>query len=204
MSHYRVGCDAHKHYSLFAVMDEAGQLREKKRVNHVRGAIRDYLSQFPKGTPVALESVGNWYWIVDEIEEAGCLPRMAHAAKAKVMMGNIHTRAGHRQDRQTGRRRPGHPPAPGLSAHRLDRTGRDPRCPRAAPHPHGLLQDARRPQEPHAFDPGQVRPLSRRCQRYLRSQVAASAIGPHRHLAPGNRPMHAPRARTARPGAGPH
>jgi len=71
-------------------MDEAGQLREKKRVNHVRGAIRDYLSQFPKGTPVALESVGNWYWIVDEIEEAGCLPRMAHAAKAKVMMGNIH------------------------------------------------------------------------------------------------------------------
>jgi len=40
MSNYRVGCDAHKHYSLFAVMDEAGQLREKKRVNHVRGAIR--------------------------------------------------------------------------------------------------------------------------------------------------------------------
>jgi transposase len=34
--------------------------------------------------------VGNWYWIVDEIEQAGCIPFLAHAAKAKVMMGNIH------------------------------------------------------------------------------------------------------------------
>jgi len=34
--------------------------------------------------------VGNWYWIVDEIEAAGCLPQMAHAAKAKMMMGHVH------------------------------------------------------------------------------------------------------------------
>jgi transposase len=39
---------------------------------------------------VALESIGNWYWIVDEIEAAGCQPLMAHAAKAKVMMGNVN------------------------------------------------------------------------------------------------------------------
>ncbi len=44
----------------------------------------------PPGTPVALETVGNWYWIVDEIEDAGCLPLLAHAAKAKVMMGYVH------------------------------------------------------------------------------------------------------------------
>ena len=46
----------------------------------------------PRGrrTTVALETVGNWYWIVDEIEQAGCIPFLAHAAKAKVMMGNIH------------------------------------------------------------------------------------------------------------------
>jgi hypothetical protein len=51
-------------------------------VDHRRGAIRGFLSRFPPGTPVALETVGNWYWIVDEIEEAGCLPLLAHAAKA--------------------------------------------------------------------------------------------------------------------------
>jgi transposase len=89
-SHYKVGCDAHKRYSMFAVRGAHGELVEERRVNHERGAIRAFLSRFPEGTPVALESVGNWYWIVDEIEAAGCLPKMAHPAKAKVMMGNVH------------------------------------------------------------------------------------------------------------------
>lgn len=59
-------------------------------MEHQPGAIRELLSKFPEGTPVALESIGNWYWIVDEIEAAGCKPLMAHAAKAKVMMGNVN------------------------------------------------------------------------------------------------------------------
>jgi hypothetical protein len=98
-SHYKVGCDAHKHYSLFAVFDSLGRSFERTRVDHERGAIRTFLSQLPPGTPVALETVGNWYWIVDEIEAAGCVPLLAHAAKAKVMMGYVHTRGGCRQDR---------------------------------------------------------------------------------------------------------
>jgi transposase len=87
---YYIGCDAHKHFSLFAVLDQQGQQLQRIRINHAPGAIKDFLSQFPKGTPVALESVGNWYWIVDEIEASGCVPKMAHAAKAKVMMGNVN------------------------------------------------------------------------------------------------------------------
>jgi len=89
-SDYTVGCDAHKHYSLFAVLDGHGNLLDQSRVSHEPGALRAFLSRFPPGTPVALESVGNWYWIVDEIEAAGCLPRMAHALFAKKMMGRIH------------------------------------------------------------------------------------------------------------------
>ena len=89
-SDYTVGCDAHKHFSLFAVLDEKGDLVQRTRVGHVPGAIGAFLSQFPEGIPVALETVGNWYWIVAEIEAAGCIPLLAHAAKAKVMMGNIH------------------------------------------------------------------------------------------------------------------
>lgn len=88
--HYTVGCDAHKHFSLFAVLDDHGNLVERTRVGHVAGAIHAFLAHFPEGTPVALESVGNWYWIVDEIEAAGCLPLLANPAKAKVMMGNVH------------------------------------------------------------------------------------------------------------------
>ena len=50
---------AGKHFSLFAVLDEHGNLVERTRVGHVPGAIQAFLAQFPEGTPVALESVGN-------------------------------------------------------------------------------------------------------------------------------------------------
>jgi len=99
------------------VFDRQGKPVKRTRVNHTPGAIRTFLSRFPPGTPVALETVGNWYclhlgagtgesWMRSPVlagqarEAAGCLPQMAHAAKAKMMMGNVHTRAGRRQDRQ--------------------------------------------------------------------------------------------------------
>lgn len=89
-SHYKLGCDAHKHFSLFAVRGPHGQIIDRVRVNHYPGAIQSFLSQFPEGTPVALETVGNWYWIVDEIEASGCIPLLAHAHFAKKMMAHIH------------------------------------------------------------------------------------------------------------------
>lgn len=90
MDKYIIGCDAHKNYSYFSVLNLSTRIREHYRVPHEPGAVAGFLSSFPEGTPVALESVGNWYWIVDEIESAGCVPLMAHAAKAKVMMGNVN------------------------------------------------------------------------------------------------------------------
>jgi hypothetical protein len=59
--HYKLGCDAHKYYSLFAVLDRRGRAVSRTRVNHEPGAVRAFVSQFPPGTPVALETVGNWY-----------------------------------------------------------------------------------------------------------------------------------------------
>ena len=90
MSHYRVGCDAHRRYSQFAILDQDGQLQHQARVDHEPGAIHAFLENLPEGTPVALETVGNWYWIADEIEAAGCVALLTHAAKAKVMMGNVN------------------------------------------------------------------------------------------------------------------
>ena len=71
--------------SQFAVLDQDGRLTQHC-VDHQPGAIQAFLESLPGGTPVALESVGNWYWIVDEIEAAGCLPLLANPAKAKVMI----------------------------------------------------------------------------------------------------------------------
>ena len=39
---------------------------------------------------MALETAGNWYWIVDEIEQAQMQPKLVHAHKAKLMLGSIN------------------------------------------------------------------------------------------------------------------
>lgn len=85
-----IAFDSHKRYTLCSVEDERHRIVEEVRIEHVRGRICEYLSRFPKGTPVALETIGNWYWIVDEIEEAGLTPRLVHARKAKLMMGELN------------------------------------------------------------------------------------------------------------------
>jgi hypothetical protein len=75
---------------IVAVLDQDGQLRHQIRVDHEPGAIQAFLENLLEGTPVARETVANWYWIGDEIEAAGCWPLLAHTAKAKVMTSNIN------------------------------------------------------------------------------------------------------------------
>lgn len=87
---YFTGCDAHKKYSIFTGIDNECQVQFTKRVEHNREEFREFLETLNPGTPIAVESTGNWYWIIDEMEKAGHLPSLAHAAKAKLMMGNIN------------------------------------------------------------------------------------------------------------------
>jgi transposase len=90
MQQLSIGCDAHKHYSQIEVQDPLGQVLNRLRIDHHPGALQSFFCRFPADTPVALESVGNWYWIADEIEAAGCTPLLTHPAKAKLMMGHIN------------------------------------------------------------------------------------------------------------------
>src|SRR5512139_3935239 len=87
---YYIGCDVHKKYSVFAGMDSAGRLWPLQRVEHGREGFRSFLSTLPAGSPIAVETTGNWYWIIDEMERAGHFPALAHAAKSKLMMGQIN------------------------------------------------------------------------------------------------------------------
>lgn len=87
---YFIGCDAHRRYSVFVVMDERGQPGKAVSVSHDSNCYRNYLSTLPVHSRIALESVGNWYWMVEEIEKAGHQPFLAHARKAKLMMGLTH------------------------------------------------------------------------------------------------------------------
>lgn len=85
-----IGCDVHKQYSVFATVDERGRSGRTVRVAHDREGFRSFLRDLPPGSPIAVETTGNWYWIIEEMERAGHVPRLAHAAKSKLMMGQIN------------------------------------------------------------------------------------------------------------------
>jgi len=70
-----IAFDSHKRYPLAFVEDEQGRMIDECRIDHQRGAIRAYLEPFPDGTPVAVETIGNWYWIVDETQQRTDAPR---------------------------------------------------------------------------------------------------------------------------------
>jgi len=164
MSHYRVGVNAHRRYSQFAILDQDGQLQHQARVDHEPGAIHAFLENLPEGTPVALETVGNWYWMADEIEAAGCVALLTHAAKAKVMMGNVNLSADRRARpiSSTPKAWPSSctstvsPPSGCLQGRSATR-GSLSAARQAPPHPDGALQAPDRPEEPHPRHPRQVR-----------------------------------------------
>jgi transposase len=81
-----IGCDAHARYSIFASLREDGGWDPPVRVEHNEGELERYLKHLPAGTPIALESSGNWYWLVRAMEEAGLDPRLAHALEVKKRM----------------------------------------------------------------------------------------------------------------------
>jgi transposase len=85
-----IGCDGHKQYSVFVAMDESGKASPSQRVQHERTEFQDFLRSLPPGSPIALETSGHWYWMVDAMEQAGHQPILVHARKAKLLMGLVN------------------------------------------------------------------------------------------------------------------
>ena len=81
-----IGCDMHKSYSVFVQHKQKSGKFIPIRVHHNEEDLRGYLATLPSGCEIALETVGNWYWMVDAIEEAGHTPLLTNARKAKMMM----------------------------------------------------------------------------------------------------------------------
>jgi transposase len=85
-----ISFDSHKHYTLVEQEDHETRERIVTRLEHRRGVFVEFLRHCPPGSKVAVEASGNWYWIVDEIEAAGCIALLIHPHKAKLMMGMIN------------------------------------------------------------------------------------------------------------------
>ncbi len=85
-----IAFDSHKHYTLMEREEvESGRVTQR-RIEHRPGAIRAALAGCQPGTTVAVEAMGSWYWIIQEIEQAGLVPALVHPRKAKLMMGMIN------------------------------------------------------------------------------------------------------------------
>ena len=82
-----IGCDMHKKYSVFVVMDENGRLEKPVQVANDSLELEAYLKTLEVGTAVAVEASGSWYWFVDRLEAAGLDVRLVHPLEAKKRMG---------------------------------------------------------------------------------------------------------------------
>jgi transposase len=89
MSEY-IAFDSHKRYTWVDREDHSTGTTRCHRLEHAPGAVREYLRGCQLGTAVAVEATGNWYWIIDEIEQAGLRACLVHPRKAKLMMGLIN------------------------------------------------------------------------------------------------------------------
>jgi transposase len=85
-----IAFDSHKRYTWVEHCQANTGKTRKYRLEHALGVIREALVGCAAGTAVAIEATANWYWITDEIEQAGCLPRLVHPRRAKLMMGQIN------------------------------------------------------------------------------------------------------------------
>lgn len=85
-----IAFDSHKHYTQVCVETGSGARLSEGRIEHRRGVFGGFLSRWEAGSPVAVETIGNWYWIIDEIEAAGMKPQLVHARKAKLMLGCVN------------------------------------------------------------------------------------------------------------------
>jgi len=90
-----VALDAHKRYSLGSIEDAEGGILAERMVPHRRGEIRGFLTGLEPGTPVALETIGSWYWIDHLAEEVACFEqRIAQVFEGSAEVELIDTLPG--------------------------------------------------------------------------------------------------------------
>jgi transposase len=85
-----IALDVHKKYTWARVENAQGERLYESRLAHRHGTIKNFVQRWTEGCVVAVETVGNWYWVVDEIEAGGGNPQLVNARLAKLMMGSVN------------------------------------------------------------------------------------------------------------------
>jgi transposase len=81
-----VGMDIHKNYSSVAVIDEEGDLVDRRRVNHrYREELTGYFNQFPSRTQVVMEATCGWSWLSELLQDLGLEVKLANPSKVRII-----------------------------------------------------------------------------------------------------------------------
>lgn len=80
------GCDLHKKWTTFTVMDEDGTILSQQNIPNTRHAIEHYVNGFSGEKIATVEATFSWFWFVDLMEDLTEKTILAHPGKAKDML----------------------------------------------------------------------------------------------------------------------
>jgi len=77
-----IGLDVHRRFSKVTARNAEGKIAWRQRLEHGdRKELRKQLEDWPRGTPVILESSFGWEWLCEELEQAGLEAHLASSRK---------------------------------------------------------------------------------------------------------------------------
>jgi transposase len=83
---YYVGMDIHKRFSQVAVIDDSGEVKDRRRLNHTPDEeLIGYFNQFPQDTQVIMEPTCGWNWLSDRLSDLGLQVILAHPLKVRLI-----------------------------------------------------------------------------------------------------------------------
>ena len=79
-----IGMDQHKHFSYAVAMDDQSGQTVAQRLEHDDpDAIVRFVRSFGPDVRVSLETTGNWYWLVDLLEDCGTCVQLVNTVEAR-------------------------------------------------------------------------------------------------------------------------
>ena len=79
-----IAFDAHKRYTRELAEDRREKAVRVQRDAHRKEEMIEFLTGCERGSPVAIETIGDWHRTGDEIEAAGMVPRFGHAGRVET------------------------------------------------------------------------------------------------------------------------
>lgn len=80
-----IGIDLHRDNFYAVIMDEKGGVKSSKRYSNSTESLGDLLALCSSTPSVVIEATRNWMWMVEFLQEKGCLVNLAHPLKTKAI-----------------------------------------------------------------------------------------------------------------------